>query len=105
MCIRDRTYDGCWQDDVPHGPGVATFPNGKTYAGEYKHGKPHGHGMWTYTSGETYSGVWENGQFVNKQNQSDSSGFRVATFLINIVVIGFMVSFLLWWLLTLFNII
>ena len=103
--INGRKYDGLWEDDVPHGPGIATFPNGKTYTGEYKHGKPYGNGLWTYANGDTYSGVWENGQFVNKQNQSEGTNFRLVTFLINLVVIGFMASFLLWWMLSLFKII
>ena len=103
--LNGRTYDGCWENDIPHGPGVATFPNGKTYTGEYKHGRPFGQGLWTYKTGETYSGVWKKGQFVNEQNQKDSSGFRLATSLVNFVVLGFMFLVVLWWVLSLFKII
>ena len=38
----NRTYDGSWENDLPHGFGVNTFPNGKIYKGEYKKGKPFG---------------------------------------------------------------
>ena len=30
----NRTYDGSWENDLPHGFGVNTFPNGKIYKGE-----------------------------------------------------------------------
>ena len=114
MCIRDRkkhghgiletrskrTYDGGWENDVPHGLGVNTFPNGKIYRGEYKLGRPCGNGQWIYSDGKTYSGTWIKGQFINANNKKDTLDFRIATFLINILVIGFMVSVVGFWVLS-----
>lgn len=103
--LNNRKYDGYWDNDVPHGPGIATFPNGKTYTGEYKHGRPFGPGTWTYKNGDTYSGVWEKGQFVNKQNLDEISEFRTVGFLINLIVVVFVASAVLFWLLAVLQII
>ena len=94
----NRMYKGGWKNDVPHGAGINSFPNGKTYEGEYKDGKPIGEGKWIYSDGRTYSGKWINGQFINENNKNDTLEFRIATFAINIVVIGFMVSVVVYWL-------
>ena len=95
-----RTYDGGWENDVPHGFGVNTFPNGKIYKGEYKLGRPYGNGQWIYSDGKTYSGTWLKGEFINANNKKDTLDFRIATFLINILVIGFMVSVVGFWVLS-----
>ena len=95
-----RRYDGGWENDVPHGLGVNTFPNGKTYKGEYKLGRPYGNGQWIYSDGKTYSGTWIKGEFINANNKKDTLDFRIATFLINILVIGFMVSVVGFWVLS-----
>ena len=95
-----RIYDGGWENDVPHGLGVNTFPNGKIYKGEYKLGKPYGDGQWIYSDGKTYSGTWIKGEFINANNKKDTLDFRIATFLINILVIGFMVSVVGFWVLS-----
>jgi len=95
-----RIYDGGWENDVPHGLGVNTFPNGKIYRGEYKLGRPYGNGQWIYSDGKTYSGTWIKGQFINANNKKDTLDFRIATFLINILVIGFMVSVVGFWVLS-----
>ena len=100
-----RIYDGGWENDVPHGLGVNTFPNGKIYKGEYKLGKPYGDGQWIYSDGKTYSGTWIKGQFINANNKKDTLDFRIATFLINILVIGFMVSVVGFWVLSFLKII
>ena len=97
--LSDRTYDGGWENDLPHGYGVNTFPNGKIYKGEYKKGRPFGDGQCTYSDGSTYTGKWVNGEFVNPDNKQDTFQFRIATFLINIIVIGFMLSVIGFWLL------
>ena len=76
-----------------------TFPNGKVYKGEYKKGKPFGNGQWTYSDGSTYTGKWVNGEFINPDNKQDTFQFRIATFLINIIVIVFMLSVIGFWLL------
>ena len=100
-----RIYDGGWENDVPHGLGVNTFPNGKIYRGEYKLGRPYGNGQWIYSDGKTYSGTWIKGQFINANNKKDTLDFRIATFLINILVIGFMVSVVGFWVLSFLKII
>ena len=97
--LSNRTYEGGWENDLPHGYGVNTFPNGKVYKGEYKKGRPFGDGQWTYSDGSTYTGKWINGEFVNPDNKQDTFQFRIATFLINIIVIGFMLSVIGFWLL------
>ena len=101
----NRTYDGSWENDLPHGFGVNTFPNGKIYKGEYKKGKPFGEGQWIYSDGSTYTGKWINGEFVNPDNKQDTFQFRIVTFLINILVIGFMLSVIGFWLLKFFRVI
>ena len=103
--INRRVYDGGWENDLPHGFGVNTFPNGKIYKGEYKNGKPFGEGQWVYSDGSTYTGKWINGEFVNPDNKQDTFQFRIATFLINILVIGFMLSVIGFWLLNFFRVI
>ena len=100
-----RIYDGGWENDVPHGLGVNTFPNGKIYKGEYKLGRPYGNGQWIYSDGKTYSGTWIKGEFINANNKKDTLDFRIATFLINILVIGFMVSVVGFWVLSFLKII
>ena len=95
-----RIYDGGWENDVPHGLGVNTFPNGKIYRGEYKLGRPYGNGQWIYSDGKTYSGIWIKGEFINVNNKKDTLDFRIATFLINILVIGFMISVVGFWVLS-----
>ena len=95
-----RTYDGGWANDVPHGFGTNTFPNGKIYKGEYKLGKPYGNGQWIYSDGKTYSGTWIKGEFINENNKKDTLDFRIVTFLINALVIGFMLSVVGYWVLS-----
>lgn len=100
-----RSYDGEWQNDVPHGFGINTFPNGKIYKGEYRLGRPYGNGQWIYSDGKTFSGSWINGQFVNANNKKDTLEFRIVTFLINILVISFMISVVGFWVLSFLKII
>ena len=63
-------------------------------------GRPYGNGQWIYSDGKTYSGTWIKGQFINANNKKDTLDFRIATFLINILVIGFMVSVVGFWVLS-----
>ena len=100
----DRTYNGGWENDVPHGYGENTFPNGKIYKGEYKQGKPFGDGQWIYNDGKTYTGTWVKGEFVNEDNKKDTLEFRIVTFVINFLVISFMVSVVVFWLMNVFNV-
>ena len=101
----NRSYDGGWENDVPHGFGTNTFPNGKIYNGQYKEGRPYGNGQWTYSDGKTYSGTWVKGEFINAYNKKDTLDFRIMTFLINIIVIGFMLSVVGFWILNFLKII
>ena len=103
--LSNRTYDGGWENDLPHGLGVNTFPNGKMYSGEYRKGRPYGNGQWTYSDGKTYSGTWIKGEFINENNKKDTLDFSIVTFLINILVISFMLSVVGFWVLNFLNII
>ena len=103
--LSNRTYEGGWENDLPHGYGVNIFPNGKVYKGEYKKGRPFGDGQWIYSDGSTYTGKWINGEFINPDNKQDTFQFRIATALINIIVIGFMLSVIGFWLLKFFKVI
>ena len=50
-------------DDLPHGQGKVTFPNGNIYDGEIKFGKAHGYGIHTWLSGARYEGQWHEGKY------------------------------------------
>jgi len=54
------TYEGEWEDDVPHGQGVYS-DGANTYAGSWEHGLRHGHGRHEVSGGSTYDGEWQNG--------------------------------------------
>ena len=41
-------YEGDYQNDLKHGQGVYTYPNGDVYEGEWKNGLRHGNGRYTY---------------------------------------------------------
>ena len=94
----NRTYEGDWINDKPHGFGINTFPNGKVYTGSFIRGKPIGDGQWTYADGRIYNGTWVNGAFLNKDNSSEIQEYKIITMLINIIVIGAMLSFVIYWL-------
>ena len=100
-----RSYEGDWKNDKHHGFGINTFPNGKIYTGNFIKGKPDGDGQWTYTDGRIYNGTWVNGAFLNKDNTSEVQGYKFITSIINIVVIGAMLSFVIYWLLKVLKII
>jgi hypothetical protein len=94
----NRSYEGDWENDKPHGFGINTFPNGKIYTGNFFEGKPVGDGQWTYADGRIYNGTWVNGAFLNKDNTSEVQEYKFITSIINIVVIGAMLSFVIYWL-------
>ena len=100
-----RSYDGAWEDDLPHGYGTNTFPNGKKYRGEFRKGKPFGDGQWTYSDGRTYTGKWIKGQFINEENKKDTMEFRLVTLIINFLAIGFMLGVVVYWAMNVLNII
>jgi hypothetical protein len=93
----NRSYEGDWENDKPHGFGINTFPNGKIYTGNFFEGKPVGDGQWTYADGRIYNGTWVNGAFLNKDNTSEVQEYKFITSIINIVVIGAMLSFVIYW--------
>ena len=41
-------YEGDYDNDLKHGQGVYTYPNGDVYEGEWKEGLRHGSGKYTY---------------------------------------------------------
>ena len=100
-----RSYEGDWENDKPHGFGINTFPNGKVYTGSFSKGKPIGDGQWTYSDGRTYYGTWINGEFKNKESDSEIHKYKFITFIINALVIGAMLAFVVYWLLSFLKII
>ena len=64
-----------------------------------------GDGQWTYADGRTFNGTWVNGAFVNVDNKADTQEYRYITFIINVLVIGAMLSFVIYWLLKFLKII
>ena len=44
-------YVGTWQNNLKHGEGEYSWPNGNVYKGEYKHGQRDGFGLMTYKNG------------------------------------------------------
>jgi len=101
----NRSYEGDWERDKPHGFGINTFPNGKVYSGNFSKGRPVGDGKWTYSDGRTYYGTWINGEFKNKESDSENHKYRFITFIINAFVIGLMLTFVVYWLLSFLKII
>ena len=47
-----------WDDDVEHGEGRLTEPNGTRYVGEFVKGKRDGRGVITRKSGYSFDGSW-----------------------------------------------
>ena len=47
---------GKFKNDIIHGKGTFTYPDGTKYVGEYKDGKRHGQGTLTYADGKVYIG-------------------------------------------------
>ena len=92
-----RSYEGDWKNDKPHGFGINTFPNGKIYTGSFIKGKPVGDGQWAYTDGRIYNGTLVNVAFLNKDNTSEVQEYKFITSVINTIVIGAMLSFVIYW--------
>ena len=101
----DRSYEGEWKYDKPHGFGINTFPNGKIYTGNFENGRPVGDGQWTYADGRVYNGTWIKGSFINNEDKIAAQEYRLVTFLINIIVIGGLLSFVVYWILSFLKII
>ena len=101
----NRSYEGDWENDKPHGFGINTFPNGKIYTGNFSKGKPIGDGQWTYSDGRTYYGTWINGEFKNKDSDNEIQKYKFITFVINALVIGAMLTFVIYWVLSFLKVI
>ena len=70
----------------------------KSIQADFENGKPVGEGQWTYADGRTFNGTWVKGSFVNNEdNKADIQEYRLVTFFINIIVIGGMLSFVIYW--------
>ena len=100
-----RSYEGDWENDKPHGFGINTFPNGKIYTGYFSKGRPIGDGQWTYSDGRTYYGTWINGEFKNRDSDNEIQQYKFITFVINALVIGAMLTFVIYWVLSFLKII
>ena len=62
------SYDGEWENDMPHGRGTKTYGKiGNKYYGGWKCGMRHGQGILTHVNGNKYVGYWENGKFYGSQ--------------------------------------
>ena len=60
---------------------------------------------WTYADGRVYNGTWIKGSFVNNEDKIATQEYRLVTFFINIIVIGGMLSFVIYWVLSFLKII
>lgn len=66
---KDKKYSGDLKDDVPHGYGTMTYPDGAIYEGEWENGMRSGKGTYTYTYSLSdgirgkYEGEWRYGVY------------------------------------------
>ncbi len=58
------SFEGEFQNNMPHGRGIGIFSNGEKYVGEFKDGKRNGQGIYTWLIGARYVGEWRD----NKRN-------------------------------------
>lgn len=57
-------YAGQWEKGLFHGPGTYTWPDGQAYEGAWEEGFPHGKGTMTYPDGTPEHGEWSGGRMV-----------------------------------------
>ena len=67
---------------------------------DFFNGKPIGEGLWTYSDGRTYRGKWVNGSFIGTEAKEDVRSFRLATKIINIIVISILIVAVSFWILS-----
>ena len=53
---RREAYEGTWENDARHGPGIVAWADGAHYAGEWRDGRLHGPGVFTWPSGRSFAG-------------------------------------------------
>lgn len=65
MILKDNggTYIGDFVNNLMHGNGCFTMPDGSEYVGEFFEGVQHGDGMIITTAGTEIFGKWVNGQY------------------------------------------
>jgi len=61
MLWHNRTYDGEWSKNQPHGQGCVTWSNGTVYTGQFEEGSYNGMGVYVWPSGKKFVGRWEKG--------------------------------------------
>ena len=49
---------GEWRDDIFHGNGSMSWPDGSIYSGEWVSGKREGVGTMVWPDGSDYNGLW-----------------------------------------------
>ncbi len=59
-CGNNNNYEGETKDNLPHGTGTLTYPNGTVYRGDFEAGLRSGEGTWISAEGTTYRGQWQN---------------------------------------------
>lgn len=57
-----KTYDGSYEDNLPHGVGVLKFDDGREYRGQFFGGKPDGKGVYNWPNGNKYEGEFKDGK-------------------------------------------
>ena len=67
-------YTGSRQDNVPHGKGTMTWPDGRKYSGDWKNGKHHGYGTYSWPGGQVYRGQWQNNVWHGQGTYSKPNG-------------------------------
>lgn len=61
--VEKARYEGNFKDNMKHGVGKMTFPNGDTYEGQWVENKIQGEGSYVYKkSDDVYSGTWLDGK-------------------------------------------
>lgn len=85
------SYEGDFQNGLPHGQGVIYYEDGSKYEGEFKSGKPDGRGKMSYSDGSIDIGEFRNGyshgectrrhkngeMYKGRMDQGESSGYGI----------------------------